>query len=852
MQSGENMRNPLSQIKNRQYRKWIEEKLEQGQVIDMDEFQLLTHLQNKRVLEMIRANGFSVNLGDYTWLNDFATVIDISITRTNPENERPVPGWARQDDSLKAIFKAGIYNKQHAFWIKKRHIKKGKILEPLEDIIPLVLLFEEKETQDLINLYRNDPDATMEITPDLNRYKTVGDLNRLLTFLRPPQLMGEFEDHVDVLGRVGEWKILFPRTMHGSMMCDPKDETTWCTVRKSGGNLFLNYVARPDSKTSLYYVVSQDPQRRLDNAASWFSFGYEDGALNLDGEMGGISVDGKNQGLTAEILDNRFDPDELTQIEIISNTHATSIGTMHPAKQDMIAATQSIVMFRAATDTLTKEERMDFVSILLEYGQLAPAVWRRILTTNFLRPENKKGFGFYQYSNFMLSKAPRGVGIPEDIFRIYFDKRYSYITPKSRAKKKSPQSFGKDVLTNNQSEFLSLAQAVSLPNDMREFVMKDKDLQPGFAGRNDLTQQEFDYLYKIAKKRMGVLEQLVNNISPTELVNEFINTKQKVRKYPPRVMRTILTKLARESTYPDDFILTYPPLDIPQLLWIKIGSLDRDVIGRYIETFLDVLYSEMKRLNRMTEALNQLSITILIRAMRSDKADIKLSPFLDKVYLLIKDNPRKQKMFREMILLSQFSDPDLLDDRFMAMKPLQIPIILMHGIQTDVYHNPQFMPFIVRALLEGPKDDKLIVLEDMYMPFDAFTPEQLMLIQSKVGDYRLANLLDFQEPGSLTRENIEAYSFLGLELFRYAIDEWSVDRNPTNENIEDGLPDWLLRIIVSYQGRDKEAIMQEAYPELVDDSPWKYFFECESKLVAEKAKAKSKARIARKKARARR
>jgi hypothetical protein len=46
--------------------------------------------------------------------------------------------------------------------------------------------------------------------------------------------------------------------------------------------------------------------------------------------------------------------------------------------------------------------------------------------------------------------------------------------------------------------------------------------------------------------------------------------------------------------------------------------------------------------------------------------------------------------------------------------------------------------------------------------------------------------------------------------------------------------------------------MQEAYPELVDDSPWKYFFECESKLVAEKAKAKSKARIARKKARARR
>ena len=806
----------------------------------MDEFQLLTHLQNKRVLELMRAKGFSTNLVDYFWLSDLATVIDLSITRANPENQSRVPGWARQDEVLTKIYRAGIYNKQHAFWIKKRHIKKGKVLEPLEDIIPLVLLFEEEETQDLINLYRNDPDVTIEVTPDLNRYKTIGDLNRLLTLLRPPQLVGNFEDHVDVLGRVGEWKILFPRTMHGSMMCDPNDETTWCTVRKSGGNLFLNYVARPDSEISLYYIISQDPQRRLDNAASWFSFGYEDGELNLDGEMGGISVDGKNQGLTETILDERFDPNELTQIETILNAHAAKIGNLHPAKQDMIAATQSIVMFRAATDTLTKEERMDFVSILIEYGQLAPAIWRRILTTNLLRPENKKSYVFYQYSNFMLREVPNTNGIPEDIFRIYFDRRYSYFPSQRRAKKRIQRDvMGKNLFTYKQSKLMILAQAVSLPDDMREFVMKNNDLQPGFAGRDDLTQEEFDYLYNVARTRPGVLNELISNIPANVLVNQFINTKAKVKRIPPRLLRTILLKIASTPPYSDDFILRYPPLDDNKLLWVKILALESTTFNRYINTFLNNLYEEMKRLNSMTPALSQVAITILQKAMRTDD-ELALTAFLDKVYALIKDDPKKQKMFRKMILLSQFIHPNLLDDRFMAIETLQIPILIMNGIRTDNYAEPKFMPFIVRALLQGPKEDREIVTQDMYFPLTAFTPEELMIIQSKLGKYTTSRFIDFQEPGLLTQENIEAYSFLGIELFRYAIDQWSVHRNPTNENIEDGLPDWLLRIIVGYDGKDKEAIMEEAYSELIDDSPWKYYFECESKLIAQKAKARLK------------
>lgn len=100
--------------------------------------------------------------------------------------------------------------------------------------------------------------------------------------------------------------------------------------------------------------------------------------------------------------------------------------------------------------------------------------------------------------------------------------------------------------------------------------------------------------------------------------------------------------------------------------------------------------------------------------------------------------------------------------------------------------------------------------------------------------------LDFHDPELLTRENIEAYSFLGREIFQRAIDEWRAEYNPTNENVEDGLPDWLLRIIVNYDGKDKADIMEVAYYELVDGSPWKYYFECENKILAQKAKAQKK------------
>lgn len=844
------MRNPLSQIKNRQYRKWIEEKLQQGQTIDMDELNLLAYLQDKRVAQAMHAKGFSTNLNDYTWLNDLATIIELSITRSNPEDDDQVPGWARQDEILTAIYRAGIINKQHAFWVKSRHVKKGRMLEPLEDIIPLVLLFQEKETQDLITLYRNDPDVTIEITPDLNRYKTVGELNELLTFLRPPQLMGDFEDHVDVLGRVGEWKILFPKTMHGSMMCDPNDETTWCTVRKSGGNLFLSYVAEPDSDVSLYYIVSQDPQRRLSSAASWFSFGYQDGELELEGESGGISVDGTNEGLTPEILEQRFDPDDLEEIKSILDEHVENLGGMHPAKEDMIAAGESIVMFRAATDSLTKAERKEFVSKMIKFGPLASAVWRRILTTNFLKPENKTGFDYNEYMHFMLNIVPRGKGIPEDIFQIYFKNRYSYSFPR-RYRKKTYGNKYKRILTDRQQDLQNIAQAYSLPNSLREFVIKDKDLRPGFAGRDDLTPQEYDYLYNIAKKDLAVLDSLVENIPTQELIQDFLGTKAKVKKYPVPILQTMLRKIANDFRLPRDFILTYPPLDDSRLLSVKIRVLNNTYFGYYLPSFLNSLYFEFKRLNRMTSELKDFSQTLLSKALRIG-SDAALEQWLGLIYDVIKDNPTKQKMFREMILDAQFWHSALEKNEFMAIEVLQIPIILMHGIHTDRYDLPEFMPFIVRAIVDGPKEDRLLVTDDMFIPFTAFTPEELRAIQAKIGVYKTSMLLDFQDPGLLTRENIEAYSFLGIELFRYAIDAWSVDRNPSNENIEDGLPDWLIRIIANYDGKDKAPIMDEAYSELVDGSPWKYYFECERNLSSEKYKAQTKEARKRARDRARR
>ena len=885
------MRNPLHQIKNRRLRNWIASKLKDGQVIDYDQFGMLMQLDSPHVVSLIQRNGFSSDLEDYDWLADLATIIEISSTQRNPEHQQKVPGWARNDKVLTAIYKAGIFNKQHAFWIKKRHVKKGKILEPLEDIIPLVLIYEEKETQDLINLYRNDPDVTMIVSPDIHQYKTIKDLNDLITFLRPPQFEGDFDENVDVLGKVGEWKIFFPKTMKGSMMCDPNDETTWCTVRKSGGNLFLSYVADPNSDVTLYYIVSQDKQRRMNNKNSWFSIGYRDGEIELEGEDGSISVDGDNEGLTLEILEEKFAENDLDQIISILDKHHESIGGQHPAKKEMIAASQNIVLFRKATDSLTKTERLEFVRSMLSLSpSVSPAIWRRILTTNFLKPENKKSREYRRYLGFMLISVPNSkTPIPLDIYKSWFAKRYEfakdkqYFTKRRRKKQKlsSMDKLTQVPLTPTQEDFENISLG-NVPSSLRKFFMTDKDLQVTFAGRDDLSQDEIEYLLSVAPDNMAVLYYLVWSIPKQTIINEFLNTKVKVKSYPSPVLSTLLQGLfygERSGLDGQNMVtkvFTMPQLADPKFAYEKLNALPTTLVESANPYIYDIALKEFSSRNRWTDrsyATVGIALSLWNRISPNDTSLDELetfetdfpvqATFYENLWYLIKDNPQKQKMLKKILQDTTILNPALYNPNwFMSLKTLQVPLLINKAPFNDwMIVDLKDKPIVLRAILDGPTEDRQTILTDLAVDFDYFTPGELKQIRKKIGSWETENFIVFPSH-KLTRENVEKYAFLGKMILEQALLVHNSRDFPANENIEDGLPDWLMQTIANYSPKDKreeierQELLEDTYFYLIDGSPWKYYVECENEKIAfylkqqiKESRRRAKARKARRAAR---
>ena len=161
---------------------------------------------------------------------------------------------------------------------------------------------------------------------DLNKrnYPTVNELRRVISQVEalidsrkeksvPAIKPIDDPNQVEKLAQVGPWTILLPKTVTGSTACDISGhDTTWCTTKTRGQNLFLSYVGRERDDIILFYVMDysrtpDDPHEYRNEACmanndSRLSIGFHNGVPVLDGQSGGLSVDASNAGLTADDL----------------------------------------------------------------------------------------------------------------------------------------------------------------------------------------------------------------------------------------------------------------------------------------------------------------------------------------------------------------------------------------------------------------------------------------------------------------------------------------------------------------------------------------------------------------------
>ena len=184
---------------------------------------------------------------------------------------------------------------------------------------------------------------------------------------------------VDVLGQVGPWSVLMPITVGGSIACDISTarDTTWCTTKREGENLFHNYVGSGQNVV-LFYVMDysrkpDDPNAKREkscmaNNDSRLSIGYAAGSPALGRGDGGLSVDAANKGLNVDDLQRVLGPHHDQIMKLLKEKY-DSIEGVHPAQGLIKKAAGDIFFLRDHIKDYKQATKQSFYNDLTNYWQ---------------------------------------------------------------------------------------------------------------------------------------------------------------------------------------------------------------------------------------------------------------------------------------------------------------------------------------------------------------------------------------------------------------------------------------------------------------------------------------------------
>ena len=308
--------------------------------------------------------------------------------------------WLKNNPDYQEAFDRGVRALSDLAWIKK---VRGH--EPIEDIIDDVLQFKDPKNQQLIR--SNDLPTNLSV----KTYPTVASLRRMLQNIdevagaEDPQYDSLMKNpsHVEFLGKVGRWELLMPISRAGSVACDISGkDTTWCTTKTKGQNLFYSYVARDKENIILFYVMDYSIKDTERYPRSRMSVGFVNGSPELRGQDGGLSVDADNKGLTDHDLQIALG-DSYGKIMSILTAKAQEIGGEHPAKETMTKAAQNVLLLKKLTKDYQPAEKVDFFNEVMKRNNYTEPVMRHIYQS-ILKPLEEIPYGYLDKRNEIAHK----------------------------------------------------------------------------------------------------------------------------------------------------------------------------------------------------------------------------------------------------------------------------------------------------------------------------------------------------------------------------------------------------------------------------------------------------------------
>jgi len=276
-------------------------------------------------------------------------------------------------------------------WLADRYVRnKYPANDTLKDALPIVVKFAAADAA-ISQKYGSNPQFAASVDtsfpPSERKWTNPGDtaamstvdMDTLLTiYKRPKDKLGINREDVswknDEVGTFGPWKLYFPTNQQNSVNiagADPvthKPYTDWCTARTSDENLFYSYTS--DGIMLFYAINTEAPPQ---NPKSRISLGFTEGELDVNGEYGGITVDGANTGLTSSDLKRIFGgyyASIIARAEAVIAKH----GGEHPVKADIAAAAKDPVKFNSILRGLSDDQAGNIASSVFGQAKVSPEV----------------------------------------------------------------------------------------------------------------------------------------------------------------------------------------------------------------------------------------------------------------------------------------------------------------------------------------------------------------------------------------------------------------------------------------------------------------------------------------------
>lgn len=277
-------------------------------------------------------------------------------------------------------------NEDYLLWLHLRYVlskaNPDEIVHPIEEALETLKKFPSIQDK-----YKASPEFKKKVNeagyPDISSVKnlTLDDMENISaldTSGLSIRVEGVEIKKEEFLGKFGEWNLWIPHTQETSAKIAGYDEnyvpeTTWCTARTKGSNLFYNYIGRKDIPLFLFYIIKDNPEKNND----WLSIGYisQGSRLSPDfrGNDGGLSVNRKNKGLEEgdyyRILGENWNSikyrieSEIEKYKIMDNGEERYIS---PARYMIERLAKNAEEFKGALDQRSSAEKKDFIKIILD------------------------------------------------------------------------------------------------------------------------------------------------------------------------------------------------------------------------------------------------------------------------------------------------------------------------------------------------------------------------------------------------------------------------------------------------------------------------------------------------------